>query len=83
VAPTEVTPCTLSYPEKFYKAVSFVSDPKTDLSHESRLLLYGLHKQATLGPCKEGKPWGWNVVEAAKYQSWKGLGNMSEVEAMR
>lgn len=35
------------------------------------------------GPCDQPKPWGWNVVENAKYQSWKQLGDMSQNEAMR
>ena len=50
---------------------------------ESRLVLYALHQQATIGPCTEAKPWAWNVVESAKWQSWVQLGDMSSVEAMR
>ena len=50
---------------------------------ESRLVLYALHQQATIGPCTEPKPWAWNVVESAKWQSWVQLGDMSSVEAMR
>ena len=50
---------------------------------ELRLVLYALHQQATVGPCTETKPWGWNVVESAKWESWNQLGNMSSVEAMR
>lgn len=46
-------------------------------------MLYALHQQATVGPCTEGKPWAWNVVESAKWQSWVQLGDMSSVEAMR
>ena len=46
-------------------------------------MLYALHQQATVGPCTEAKPWGWNVVESAKWESWNQLGNMSSVEAMR
>lgn len=44
---------------------------------------YALDRQATDGPCDQPKPWGWNVVENAKYQSWKQLGGMSQNEAMR
>lgn len=29
------------------------------------------------------KPWGWNVVEHAKWTSWTHLGNMNSLEAMR
>lgn len=50
---------------------------------ELRLALFALHQQATVGPCTEAKPWGWNVVESAKWESWNQLGNMSSVEAMR
>ena len=50
---------------------------------ELRLVLYALHQQATVGPCSETKPWGWNVVESAKWESWNQLANMSSVEAMR
>jgi len=50
---------------------------------ETRLLLYALHKQATQGACKESKPWSFNVVDGAKWQSWSQLGNMSHMEAMR
>lgn len=50
---------------------------------EARLLFYALHKQATEGPCKDSKPWAWNVVESAKWQSWTQLGNMPQMEAMR
>ena len=55
----------------------------TPIPDELRLVLYALHQQATVGPCTEAKPWGWNVVESAKWESWNQLGNMSSVEAMR
>lgn len=32
--------------------------------------------QATLGPCDAQKPWSWNVIENAKWNSWKQLNNM-------
>lgn len=35
------------------------------------------------GPCNEPRPWGWNVVNNAKWQSWKQLGDMPSIEAMR
>lgn len=56
---------------------------ETSFNNETRLLFYALHKQATAGPCKEGKPWSWNVVESAKWQSWSQLGDMSSMDAMR
>ena len=53
------------------------------LSDERRLVLYALHQQATVGPCTASKPWRWNAVEAAKYDAWSQMGNMSSMEAMR
>ena len=53
------------------------------MADELRLVLYALHQQATVGPCSEPKPWGWNVVESAKWESWSQLGGMSSMEAMR
>lgn len=58
-------------------------DAEATFNNETRLLFYALHKQATAGPCKEGKPWSWNVVESAKWQSWSQLGDMSSMDAMR
>lgn len=34
-------------------------------------------------PCRDPKPWAWNVVESAKWSSWKQLETLSSVEAMR
>ncbi|CAL8471826.1 g11368 [Coccomyxa elongata] len=78
--------CTLPYPDRFHAAVNFfvnsVPGAKA-VPDELRLALFALHQQATVGPCTEAKPWGWNVVESAKWESWNQLGNMSSVEAMR
>ena len=46
-------------------------------------MLYALHQQAEEGTCNEPKPWSWNVVESAKWNSWNQLGDMAGVEAMR
>ena len=46
-------------------------------------MLYALHQQAEKGKCTEPKPWGWNIVESAKWNSWTQLGDMASVEAMR
>uniref|UniRef100_A0A1B0CRI7 ACB domain-containing protein n=1 Tax=Lutzomyia longipalpis TaxID=7200 RepID=A0A1B0CRI7_LUTLO len=46
------------------------------------LKFYSLYKQATLGPCTQGKPAFWDIVNRAKWQSWKHLGEMSRERAM-
>ncbi len=50
---------------------------------ENRLALFALEQQALVGSCTEPKPWGWNVVESAKWQAWSQLQDMAPVEAMR
>lgn len=76
--------CPLPYPDRFNAATTYVARvPETTFNNEARLLFYALHKQAAAGPCKEGKPWSWNVVESAKWQSWSQLGDMSSMDAMR
>ncbi|KAI7839120.1 hypothetical protein COHA_007124 [Chlorella ohadii] len=80
---TQEAHCPLSFPDKFTEAAAYVAQHGDSLSEESKLLLYSLHQQATVGPCNEPKPWGWSVVNNAKWQSWKQLGDMAAVEAMR
>lgn len=78
--------CQLPYPDRFFAAQNFVEKPPsgaTKLTDETQLLLYALSKQATVGPCKEAKPWAWNAVESAKWQSWNSLADMPAMDAMR
>jgi len=84
--PTKGGGCTLPYPDRFHAAVQYITKLPAGakpIKDETRLLLYALGQQATEGPCRETKPWGWNVVETAKWQTWSQLGSMSKVEAMR
>lgn len=46
------------------------------------LKFYSYYKQATEGPCKKPKPWAWDVINKAKWDSWSKLGNMSQEKAM-
>eukprot|EP00268_Persea_americana_P068057 TRINITY_DN942_c0_g2_i2.p1 TRINITY_DN942_c0_g2~~TRINITY_DN942_c0_g2_i2.p1 ORF type:complete len:673 (+),score=140.83 TRINITY_DN942_c0_g2_i2:150-2168(+) len=83
----------LAYPDRFYAAASYAgfggsptSSSKAAISrfqNDVALLLYGLHQQATVGPCNIPKPRAWNPVEHSKWTSWHGLGNMASTEAMR
>lgn len=78
--------CPLPYPEKFKAAVKLVKDREAEgknFKDENRLALYALEQQALIGSCTEPKPWGWNVVESAKWQAWSQLQDMAPVEAMR
>ncbi|CAN6468140.1 unnamed protein product [Victoria cruziana] len=84
----------LAYPERFYAAAAYAgfgggsqSPAKpaaiSRFRNDVALLLYGLHQQATVGPCTIPKPKGWSPVESSKWTSWNGLGNMAQTEAMR
>lgn len=46
------------------------------------LRFYSFYKQATLGSCTQQKPAFWDVVGRAKYDAYKGLGNMPKERAM-
>ncbi|KAK9868001.1 hypothetical protein WJX84_010049 [Apatococcus fuscideae] len=86
MAQTAATACTLPYPARFEAAQSFQHSPAAGENlkkDETKLLLYALQQQAKHGPCKDPKPWAWNVVDSAKWSSWAQLGKMSCVEAMR
>lgn len=75
--------CPLSYPERFYAAVSAANSVDTQHDDDTRLVLYALYQQATLGPNTGARPWAWNTLESAQHEAWKHLGGMSRVEAMR
>ncbi|XP_032684416.1 acyl-CoA-binding domain-containing protein 4 isoform X1 [Odontomachus brunneus] len=72
--------------EKFNAAVNVIRNlPKNGAyqpSHEIMLRFYSYYKQATEGPCQQGKPAFWEVVKKAKWDAWTRLGNMSRTEAM-
>ncbi|KAK9844326.1 hypothetical protein WJX74_000823 [Apatococcus lobatus] len=86
MAQTAATACPLPYPGRFEAAQKFQQSSAAGAAlnkDETKLLLYALQQQAKHGPCKDPKPWAWNVVESAKWSSWKQLGTLSSVEAMR
>ena len=54
-----------------------------EVENDVKLKLYALYKQATNGPCNVDKPSVFDVVAKAKYQAWKGLGEMNEEDARK
>jgi len=50
---------------------------------DTRLLLYALQQQATVGRNTTPRPWAWSLVESAKWSAWSQLGTVSSFEAMR
>ena len=76
----------IPFPNRFYAAVGFAANPPLGaraVADETRLLLYALYQQATAGPCRAPKPWGWNAIESAKWSSWTQLGDTAALDAMR
>ncbi|KQK12274.1 acyl-CoA-binding domain-containing protein 6 [Brachypodium distachyon] len=84
----------IAYPDRFYAAAAYAgfgaygattssSAAISRFQNDVALLLYGLHQQATVGPCNVPKPRAWNPVEQSKWTSWHGLGSMPQAEAMR
>ncbi|KAL0738893.1 hypothetical protein Bca4012_015103 [Brassica carinata] len=53
-----------------------------EISDEAKMELYGLHKVATEGSCRETQPMAIMVTARAKWNAWQKLGNMSQEEAM-
>ncbi|KAI5069897.1 hypothetical protein GOP47_0014240 [Adiantum capillus-veneris] len=71
----------------FGKAASYlekvVLDPSTKMSNEVKLQFYALYKQATEGPCSSPQPPAFRLSARAKWNAWKGLGDLSPEEAMQ
>ncbi|XP_010277104.1 PREDICTED: acyl-CoA-binding domain-containing protein 3-like isoform X2 [Nelumbo nucifera] len=71
----------------FSAAAAFVGSPcnndrLSNVDSDVQMLLYGLHKVATEGPCHEPQPMALKVSARAKWNAWQQLGNMSPEEAM-
>lgn len=46
-------------------------------------MLWALCQQALEGQCNQPKPWSWNVVDAAKWQSWNQVGALPPADDPR
>ncbi|XP_046975040.1 acyl-CoA-binding domain-containing protein 5 [Vanessa cardui] len=77
----------MSLEEKFHAAVNVIKSlPKSGSyqpSNDIMLKFYSYYKQALEGPCNKDKPGFWDVVNRAKWEAWKKLGDMSSEEAMQ
>lgn len=51
-------------------------------SNENLLILYGLYKQATVGPVNTTRPGMFSPKEKAKWDSWKAVEAKTKDEAM-
>ncbi|KAK8683908.1 hypothetical protein V6N13_039953 [Hibiscus sabdariffa] len=70
--------------EKVFGAAAKFIEHKGDLGMENdvQMELYGLHKIATEGPCREPQPLAFMVSSRSKWNAWQRLGNMNPEAAM-
>ncbi|KAL3697785.1 hypothetical protein R1sor_011861 [Riccia sorocarpa] len=72
--------------ELFGAAATFVATqavgPGLKVSNEDQLLLYGLYKCATEGPCRTTQPPAYRMSARAKWNAWQKLGDIGPEEAM-
>lgn len=71
--------------EKAFTAASNLleeSGKGEQIGAEAKMELYGLHKIATEGSCREAQPMAVMLSARAKWNAWQKLGNMSQEEAM-
>eukprot|EP00879_Flechtneria_rotunda_P018238 GHRR01019133.1.p1 GENE.GHRR01019133.1~~GHRR01019133.1.p1 ORF type:complete len:159 (+),score=69.09 GHRR01019133.1:246-722(+) len=59
-----------------------VTSNPASVPDSSKLQLYGLYKQATIGPCHISKPVFWNRAGCAKWNAWHKLRDLSQQAAM-
>ncbi|KAK8601128.1 hypothetical protein V6N13_059141 [Hibiscus sabdariffa] len=70
--------------EKVFGAAAKFIEHKGDLGMENdvQMELYGLHKIATEGPCREPQPLAFMISSRSKWNAWQRLGNMNPEAAM-
>eukprot|EP00298_Acanthocystis_sp_HF-20_P004097 c14434_g1_i2.p1 GENE.c14434_g1_i2~~c14434_g1_i2.p1 ORF type:complete len:243 (-),score=104.61 c14434_g1_i2:24-752(-) len=67
--------------EIFEAASTFVATFAHSLDNNTKLKLYGLYKQATIGKCNTTQPSIFYQVDRAKWNAWNELGDLSQFEA--
>ncbi|KAE8695844.1 Detected protein of unknown function [Hibiscus syriacus] len=67
----------------FAAAAKFIEDyGDLGTSNDFQMELYGLHKIATEGPCREPQPMAFMASSRSKWNAWQRLGNMNPEAAM-
>lgn len=67
--------------QRFESAKTKLDSLSEDPGNETKLKMYALFKQATLGKNTTDKPGAFNFVAQAKWSAWNELGDMSQDEA--
>ena len=68
---------------QFEKVVKQVQEgEKKEIENSVKLEFYGLYKQATVGDVNCEAPWGFQIVQRAKWDAWNAVKGMSKDDAM-
>ncbi|GJV28648.1 six-bladed beta-propeller, TolB-like protein [Tanacetum coccineum] len=65
-----------------FKYAPKAKDSLLRTSNDNKLALYGLYKQATVGPVNTDRPGMFSMAERAKWDAWKAVEGKSKEEAM-
>ncbi|GMI77407.1 acyl-CoA-binding domain 3 [Hibiscus trionum] len=70
--------------DKLFRAAAEFIEHKGDLGmgNDVQMQLYGLHKIATEGPCRDPQPLVFMASSRSKWNAWQRLGNMNPEAAM-
>jgi len=67
--------------EEYFELACTAITEFDNISTENQLLLYGLYKVSTSGPCTAEEPSQLDFVKAAKHKSWQKFSHMSQTKA--
>ncbi|XP_065065356.1 enoyl-CoA delta isomerase 2-like [Rhopilema esculentum] len=67
----------------FEKAKERLNTLKEDPGNETKLKIYALFKQSTVGKCNSPKPGAFDFVGKAKWNAWDSLGDLSQDDAKK
>ncbi|KAJ3692546.1 hypothetical protein LUZ60_011641 [Juncus effusus] len=68
--------------EEFEEHAELAKTLPENTTNENKLILYGLFKQATVGPVNTSRPGIFNMRDRAKWDAWKANEAKSKEEAM-
>ncbi|MBA0561793.1 hypothetical protein Golob_018591, partial [Gossypium lobatum] len=68
--------------EEFEESAEKAKTLPENTTNDDKLILYGLFKQATVGPVNTSRPGMFNMKEKYKWDAWKAVEGKSKEEAM-
>lgn len=72
-----------SLAKDFEAAKSRLESSSIQVDNETKLKLYGLYKQSTVGVCSTAKPGLTDFVGRAKWTAWSSLGKINQQDAQK